>query len=143
MGRFRGNNNLSDQKSLGRECHPRQNINTKEKLEKFCGSDVSRKFCSVCELCESMSSFSDMRNLLLFLYHSKCISDEEFLTLYESYSSKNPDFPYSAYPKFDYDQMDESEYLVEFTVRKQDVTMLANVLRLPVTICCHQIATCD
>ena len=56
-----------------------------------------------------MSSFSDMRNLLLFLYNSKSVSHGGFLTLYKSYSSKNPDFPYSAYPKFDYDQIDESE----------------------------------
>ena len=68
-----------------------------------------------------MSFFSDMRNLLLFLYNSESTSDEEFLTLYESYSSKNPDFPYSAYPKFDYDQIDESECLVEFRVRKQGI----------------------
>ena len=61
-----------------------------------------------------------MRNLLLFLYDDESISDEEFLTLYESYGSKNPDFPYSAYPKFDYDQIDESECLAEFRVRKQD-----------------------
>jgi len=52
-----------------------------------------------------MSSLSEMKNLLLFLYNSKSIYDEEFWTLYESYSSKNPEFPYSSYPKFDYDQM--------------------------------------
>ena len=84
-----------------------------------------------------------MRKLLLFLYDSESISDEEFLTLYESYSSKNPDFPYSAYPKFDYDQIDESECLAEFRVRKQDITLLADVLQLPVTIRCHQRTTCD
>ena len=38
-----------------------------------------------------MSFFSDMRNLLLFLYDSESISDEEFMTLFEIYSSKNPD----------------------------------------------------
>ena len=84
-----------------------------------------------------------MRNLLLFLYDSESISDKEFLTLYESYSSKNPGFPYSAYPKFDYDQTDESECLVEFRVRKQDITLLADVLQLTVTIRCHQRTTCD
>ena len=46
-----------------------------------------------------MSSFTDMRNLLPFLYDSESISDEEFLTLYESYSSKNSD------------EIDESESL--------------------------------
>lgn len=59
-----------------------------------------------------------MRNLLLFLYNSKIIRDEEFLTLYESYSSKHPEFPYSSYPKFDFDQKDESEGLAEFRVQK-------------------------
>ena len=84
-----------------------------------------------------------MRKLLLFLYDSESISDEECLTLYESYSSKNPDFPYSAYAKFDYDQIDESECLAEFRVRKQDITLLADVLQLPVTIRCHQRTTCE
>ena len=84
-----------------------------------------------------------MRNLLLFLYDSKSISDEEFLTLYESYSSKNPDFPYSAYPKFDYDQIDDPElFLAEFRV-KQDIALLANVFQLTATIRCHQRTTCD
>ena len=90
-----------------------------------------------------MSSFSDIRNLLLFLFDSESISDEEFLTLYESCSSENPDFPYSAYPKFDYDQIDESECLGEFRVHKQDITLLANVFQLPATIRCHQRTTCD
>ena len=84
-----------------------------------------------------------MRKLLLFLYATESISDEEFFTLYESYSSKNPDFPYSAYPKSDFDQIDESECLAEFRVRKQDITLLADVLQLPVTIRCHQRTTCD
>jgi len=68
-----------------------------------------------------MSSLSEMRNSLPFLDGSKSISDEEFLILYESYSSKNPDFPYSSYPKFNFDQMDESECLTEFRVWKQDI----------------------
>ena len=84
-----------------------------------------------------------MRNLLLFLYDSESISDEEFLILYESYSYKNSDLPYSAYPKFDYDKIDESECLAEFRVRKQDITLCADVLQLPVTIRCHQRTTCD
>ena len=90
-----------------------------------------------------MSSFSEMRNLLLLLYNSKSICDEQFLTLYESYSSKNPEFPYNSYPKFDYDQMNELECLAEFRVRKQDIKLLANVLQLPVTFRRPQRTTCD
>ena len=39
--------------------------------------------------------------------------------------------------------MDESECLAEFRVRKQDITLLADVLQLQVTIRCHQRTTCD
>ena len=56
------------------------------------------------------------------------------------YSSKNPEFPYSSYPKFDYGQMDESER-AEFRVRKQDIALSANVLQLPATIRCPQRTT--
>ena len=71
-----------------------------------------------------------MRKLLLFLYDSESISDKEFFTLYESYSSNNPDFPYKAYSKFDYDQIDKSECLAKFRVRKQDITLLADILSI-------------
>jgi len=57
--------------------------------------------------------------------------------------SRPRDFPYSAYPKFDYDQIDESECLAELRVRKQEITLLTDVLQLPVTIRCHQRTTCD
>ena len=39
--------------------------------------------------------------------------------------------------------LDERECLAEFRVRKQDITLLANVLQLPATIRCHQRTTCD
>lgn len=90
-----------------------------------------------------MSSFSEMRNLLVLLYDNESITDEEFLILYESYWSKNPDFPYSLYPRFDLEQMEESECLAEFRVKKQDIPVLANVLQLPVHIRCPQRTTCD
>ena len=46
-GRFRGNGNFIDQKSLGRERRrSRQNINVKQ-LDEFCGNDVSSKLCSL------------------------------------------------------------------------------------------------
>ena len=47
------------------------------------------------------------------------------------------------YPTFDFNQIDESECLAEFRVRKQDITLLANVLQLPATIRCHQRTTFD
>ena len=42
MGRFRGNGNFSDRKSLGREqCRSCQNINVKQ-LDEVCSSDIGR-----------------------------------------------------------------------------------------------------
>lgn len=46
-------------------------------------------------------SFRETREMLLLAYDSKIISDEEFLVLWESCRSKNPDFPYSSYARFD------------------------------------------
>lgn len=90
-----------------------------------------------------MSSFKEIRELLLISYDSRWISDDEFLALYECYSSRNPEFPYNSYARFDLQQMDESECLAEFRVRKQDIPVLANVLQIPVNIQCAQRTTCD
>lgn len=90
-----------------------------------------------------MPSFGEIRNLLLLLYDNDGVTDEEFLILYESYSSENPEFPYSSYPKFDLNLMDESECLAEFRVKKQDIPLLADVLQLPATIRCSQRTTCN
>ncbi|CAH3184662.1 unnamed protein product [Porites lobata] len=88
-------------------------------------------------------SFRETREMLLLAYDSKIISDEEFLVLWESYRSKNPDFPYSSYARFDLENVDESECLAEFRVQKQDIPLLANVLQLPMNIHCPQRTICD
>ena len=37
-------------------------------------------------------SFKDLREVLFLSYEENMISDEEFLLLYDEYSSKNPEF---------------------------------------------------
>ena len=54
-------------------------------------------------------SFRQTREMLLLAYDSKIISDEEFLVLWESCRSKNPDFPHSSYARFDLENIDETE----------------------------------
>ena len=88
-------------------------------------------------------SFREAREMLLLAYDSKIISDEEFLVLWEICRSKNPDFPYSSYARFDLENVDESECLAEFRVQKQDIPVLANVLQLPMNIHCPQRTICD
>ena len=56
---------------------------------------------------------------------------------------QNPDFPHSSYARFDIENIDETECLAEFRVRKQDIPVLANVPQLPVNIRCPQRTICD
>ena len=88
-------------------------------------------------------SFRETREMLLLAYDGKVISDEEFLVLWESCRSKNPDFPHSSYARFDLENIDETECLAEFRVQKQDIPVLANVLQLPMNIHCQQRTICD
>ena len=88
-------------------------------------------------------SFRETREMLLLAYDGKVISDEEFLVLWESCCSKNPDFLHSSYVRFDLENIDKTECLAEFRVRKQDIPVLANVLQLPMNICCPQRTICD
>ena len=74
--------------------------------------------------------------MLLLAYDGKIISDEEFLVLWESCRSQNPDFPHSSFARFDLENIDETEFLAEFRVQKQHILVLANVLQLPIDIRC-------
>ena len=88
-------------------------------------------------------SFRETREMLSLAYDGKVISDEEFLVLWESCHSKDPDFPHSSYARVDLEHIDETECLAEFRVRKQDIPVLANVLQLPMNIRCQQRRICD
>ena len=46
-------------------------------------------------------SFKDLHEALLLLYEENTISDEEFLLLCDEYSSKDPEFKYIDYERFD------------------------------------------
>ena len=65
-----------------------------------------------------------MRDLLLLSYDDQIVSDEEHWILYQNYISKNHEFPYRSYSRFDLEDMDEDECLVEFRVLKMDIPVL-------------------
>ena len=88
-------------------------------------------------------TFKDVRNLLLISHNDGFINDDEFVVLYDLYTSKNPDFPYDSYAPFDLEELDESESLAEFRFRKRDVQILKEVLQIPETITCSQRSVCD
>ena len=73
-------------------------------------------------------SFKEFRDLLVLLYGDEIISDEEFLLLYDSFISKNPDFPHENYQRFDLDSMNSAECKAEFGVEKHDLPRLVAAL---------------
>ena len=90
-----------------------------------------------------MATFKDARDLLLDSFEDYELSEDEFLLLNDLNTSKNPDFPYECYGKFDFDDMDDSECLAEFRFRKSDIPVLLDTLQLPQTFVCRQGTKCD
>ena len=90
-----------------------------------------------------MSSFRDLRELLLLAHCNKFISDTEFLLLYDSCKSNNPDFSYDTYPAFSLDDVPEAECKAEFRVLKQDLPRLREALRIPASFKLEQRSICD
>ena len=78
-----------------------------------------------------MASFKEFRQILLLYYDADLITDEDFIILYELFSSQNPDFAYDLYDPFHLDNMNDNECKVEFGVRKRDLPTLAQALRIP------------
>ena len=82
-------------------------------------------------ICCAMASFKEFRQTLLLYYDADLITDEDFIILYELFSSRNPDFAYDSYDRFDLDNMNDDECKAEFRVRKRDLPTLAQALRIP------------
>ena len=72
-----------------------------------------------------MTSFKDARNLLLESYNDGIIDDDEFILLYEGNFSKNPEFLYEDYERFDLNAMDETECKAKFRFTKSEIPRLA------------------
>ena len=90
-----------------------------------------------------MNRFKNIRELLLFCYMDNTISDNEFVLLYDSYKSKNPNFNYQSYEPFNLDKYNSDECKAEFRVEKADIPRLVEALQLPATLKCNQRSICD
>ena len=55
-----------------------------------------------------MVSFKEMRELLVISRDERLIEDEEFLSLWEMYTSRNPDYPYEYYQSFSLEEQNEA-----------------------------------
>ena len=85
-----------------------------------------------------MASFKDAREMLLLSHNMKLINDEELILLMDENTSKNPDFNYQKYRRFNLDLIPEAECKAEFRFAKKDIPLLAESLRLPETFTCVQ-----
>ena len=85
-----------------------------------------------------MTSFKETRDFILLCHDQGILNDEELLVLYQQYKSPSLDLPYSSYPPFNLDDMEDDECLAEFRVKKRDIPALAEALRIPDWIRCYQ-----
>ena len=69
--------------------------------------------------------------------------EEEFLLLYDTNTSKNPEYPYWDYEKFCLEDKDEAECKTQFRFQKNDIPLLVDVLGLPEKITCNQGIICN
>mgnify|MGYP000217630441 FL=1 len=79
----------------------------------------------------SMASFEDFRQLIILYYDANFINDEDFLLLYDMFSSRNPSFPYYEYACFNLNSMSEAECKAELRFEKKDLPALAEALQIP------------
>ena len=86
------------------------------------------------QLAEKMTALRDVRNMILWSYEDDIIDEEECIFLYDVNSSKNLDYPYWNYERFDIDNLTDAECWSEFRFLKNDIFVLKDVLRIPDTV---------
>ena len=79
----------------------------------------------------SMASFEDFRQLIILYYDANFINDEDFLLLYDMFSSRNPRFPYYEHACFNLNSMSEAECKAELRFEKKDLPALAEASQIP------------
>ena len=84
-----------------------------------------------------MPKFREAREALLLAHHDNVVDDEEFCLLFDMNTSKNPDFEYWTYDRFDFDSIPDADCMAEMRFEKNDISRLASALDLPEEITCH------
>ena len=65
-----------------------------------------------------MASFKEIRNLVLECYVGGISDKDDFMLLYDTNQSKNPEFPHENYELFNFDALDPVECVADFRVEK-------------------------
>lgn len=64
------------------------------------------------------ASFKGFRQTLLFYYYVDLITDEDFIILFELLSSRDPDFVYDSYDRFDLNNINDGKCKAMLTARE-------------------------
>ena len=73
-----------------------------------------------------MNKSKTCREIFLLINADNNSSDEEFVPLYDSYRSKNPDFGYQSYDVSDPENMNSADWKAQFRVEKAELPRLAD-----------------
>lgn len=84
-----------------------------------------------------MTSFKGTRYSVLLCYDQGILNDEELLVWHKLYKYPSLNLPYSSYPLFDLDDLENDEYLAKFRVKKRDKSALAEALQISDWISCN------
>ena len=83
-----------------------------------------------------------VRDTLILARAQRCISDAEFVLLY-NYNWSKPLFPYWKFEPFNVDTWDDEECRTELRFAKGDLPVLKELLGVPDKITCQQGTTCS
>ena len=86
---------------------------------------------SLRETSREMANLRETINCITYAYRKGFINDREFVLLYDANRSKNPDFPYWNYERFELDELTNAECNGELRFYKNDIYKLADALQLP------------
>ena len=78
-----------------------------------------------------MPNLRETRNCFACAYRKGFINDRKFVLLYDKNSSKNPDFRYWNYERFELDELTNAECNAKFRFYKNDLYKVADALQLP------------
>lgn len=78
-----------------------------------------------------MPNLRETRNCIAYAYRKGFINDRELVLFYDANRSKNPDFQYWNYERFELDELTNAECNAKFRFYKNDIYKLADTLQLP------------
>ena len=81
-----------------------------------------------------MASLREAREAILVGISNGVLDEVEGMLLFDINKSKNLDYPYWNYERFDIDNLTDAECWSEFRFLKNDIFVLKDVLRVPDTV---------